>query len=95
MYFVDKEMKHWKKHVQKRAVKTMRRTKIIAALGSCSSSLEGISHLIAAGMPIARINLRHGGMKKTYQFYLGSESFALRKKAILLFVNGVLAATLR
>jgi len=41
----------------------MRRTKIIATLGPCSSFLEGISNLISARMNIARINLLHGDRK--------------------------------
>lgn len=45
----------------------MKKTKIIATLGPCSSSVENIISLIQGGMDIARINLSHGDRKSHLQ----------------------------
>jgi pyruvate kinase len=38
----------------------MRRTKIVATIGPASSSAETITHLLEAGMDVARLNFSHG-----------------------------------
>jgi pyruvate kinase len=38
----------------------MRRTKIVCTLGPASSTLDVVSHMVASGMNLARINMSHG-----------------------------------